>query len=108
MRLRVLPSFVLFATLFLIPLMHADSIVIVGDKLAPDGSFVSVTLVPGVYQLLVGRRYPPLTFLGFSEIFKGPAETTVLTYTLTLANLASPLVRNFRQEGRVLRATRAF
>ncbi len=58
MRLRVLPSFVLFATLFLIPLMHADSIVIVGDKLAPDGSFVSVTLVPGVDQLLVGRRYP--------------------------------------------------
>jgi hypothetical protein len=87
----------LFVTgLYLIPLAKADSIVILGDKIQPDHqTFVSVTLVPGQDILLGARRYDPQSFLGFLEIFTGPAESQVFTYTLTLANLPSPLFQSF-------------
>jgi hypothetical protein len=74
----------------------ADSINMVGNTFAPDGSIVDLPLVPGVDQLLASLRDPSQTFgiLGFIQIFENAPTTTFLTWTLTLSNLASPIVLN--------------
>ena len=95
----------LFATLVVIPVARADSIVIEGEQIQPDGqTFVTVTLIPGQDVLLGSRRHaylasPHQGTFGFLEVFKGPETTTVLSYTLTLANLSSPLVENVSPGG---------
>jgi len=68
----------------------------VSDTLQPDGSVNSFTpLVPGMDILLAAFRISPgVSTLGFQEIFMNAPTTTFLTWTLTLSNLASPIVSN--------------
>ena len=70
----------------------ADSIQMDSFAPGPNGELVSVTLVPGVDQLLLGTRFGPETFLNFLETFTG---TGVFTWTLSLSNLQQPIVWNF-------------
>src|SRR6202007_449669 len=74
----------------------ADSIMMVGNTFAPDGSIVDLPLVLGVDQHLASLRDPSQTFgiLGFIEVFENSPTTTFLTWTLTLSNLPSPIVIN--------------
>jgi hypothetical protein len=77
----------------------ADSIMIEAQTVAPDGSIHQVTLIPGLDQFLVGYRQDQMTVLTLVEDFQGPVTTSVLSWTLALSNLASPLVINFPPGG---------